>query len=573
MVRHCALRFVSWLPLTLALFAFIAVVAIALTSATAHADDASSSPAGASRSEKSSEAAEHGPHGATGETAATTAKPNTADTTDAAAVDRPRTAGSSRPVDSSSRTGGKKPLRHLSVVRDAVSSGQDESGDPTPQREEDSSPVASRHDDATKPRPEKTSRHLDRRPRSVSASLSAPTVPSEHSPQTESSPVAVKATADTKVVALPAASSSGPVPRRVGTTLDQQVARFVRQLTGLASDTGIVGASLVNNLAAYAATAIGPQALWGVPYHIATGIAHTAGTVSKVLSGTSLTASSTGPFKVDYGVLDVLSFLTPTKVPAGANDPSIKVTAAHPLPVILVNGTVETQALNWSVGAPVLANAGYKVYTFNYGNVTPFPGYPIQSTADVRVSGAQLSTEIDRVLAETGAPKVILIGHSQGGGILPAYYLNVLGGADKVSQLIGLAPSNHGTDVDGLAGLLSLPVIGSLLGAVTDLIGPALGQQLVTSPFQQVVYGKGDTQPGVLYTTIASSNDEVVTPYTQQALEGPAVTNIVLQDQNPGLPTGHIGVAFTSQSWASVLDALARNPQANPQPVDAALAA
>ena len=50
------------------------------------------------------------------------------------------------------------------------------------------------------------------------------------------------------------------------------------------------------------------------------------------------------------------------------------------------------------------------------------------------------------MLAETGAPKVILIGHSQGGGILPAYYINNLDGADKVSQLIGIAPSNHGTD-------------------------------------------------------------------------------------------------------------------------------
>ena len=61
----------------------------------------------------------------------------------------------------------------------------------------------------------------------------------------------------------------------------------------------------------------------------------------------------------------------------------------------------------------------------------------------------ELDAEMDRVLAETGAPKVILIGHSQGGGILPVYYINKLDGADKVSQLIGIAPSNHGTDVDG----------------------------------------------------------------------------------------------------------------------------
>lgn len=167
---------------------------------------------------------------------------------------------------------------------------------------------------------------------------------------------------------------------------------------------------------------------------------------------------------------------------------------------------------------------------------------------------------------ETKAPKVILVGHSQGGGILPAYYLNELGGADKVSQLIGLAPSNHGTDVDGFIALQMLPIIGPLLFAAADLLGPALGQQLVTSPFQQVVYGNGDTRPGVLYTTIASTNDEVVTPHTQQALNGPAVTNVVLQDLYPGLPAGHVGVAFIPQTWAGVLAALAANAEANPLP-------
>ena len=171
---------------------------------------------------------------------------------------------------------------------------------------------------------------------------------------------------------------------------------------------------------------------------------------------------------------------------------------------------------------------------------------------------------MDRVLAETGAPKVILIGHSQGGGILPAYYINNLDGADKVSQLIGLAPSNHGTDADGLIGLQALPILGPLLIGVANAFGPALEQQAVGSEFQQEVYGNGDTRPGVLYTTIASMNDEVVTPYTQQALDGPNVTNIVIQDLYPGLPVGHLGVILSPQVWSVVLDALASNPQANP---------
>jgi triacylglycerol esterase/lipase EstA (alpha/beta hydrolase family) len=267
---------------------------------------------------------------------------------------------------------------------------------------------------------------------------------------------------------------------------------------------------------------------------------------------------------VNYGIINGLSFLTPQRPPPGANVDSIKVTPEHPLPIILVNGTIATQGENWGVGAPVLANAGYKVYSFNYGNITRNPNFPIQATDDIRESGKQLSAEVDRVLEETGASKVILIGHSQGGGILPSYYINNLDGADKVSQVIGIAPSNHGTDADGLIGLSKLPILGPLVLGVVNSFGQAFHQQMVGDPFQQEVYGNGDTRGDVLYTMIASTHDEVVTPYTQQALDGPHVTNIVIQDLYPGLPVGHLGVILSPQVWSVVLDALASNPAANP---------
>jgi pimeloyl-ACP methyl ester carboxylesterase len=338
-----------------------------------------------------------------------------------------------------------------------------------------------------------------------------------------------------------------------------------RQIVGLVSDVGTVAASAVYTVANTFAQAFGPNSFLGVPYALATAVANSAAAVSRTLIGAPLNSVSTGPFPVTYGIIDGLSFFNPQKPPPGANDPSITVTAEHPLPIILINGTIATQGENWGVGAPVLANAGYKVYTFNYGNVSQDPNFPIQATDDIRQSGLELAAEVDKVLAETGAPKVILIGHSQGGGILPVYYINKLGGAAKVSQLIGIAPSNHGTDADGLIGLQQFPILGPLLIALANAIGPALEQQTVGNDFQQEVYGNRDTRLGVLYTTIASTYDEVVTPYTQQALSGPNVTNIVLQDLYPGLPAGHEGVTLSPQVWSVVLDALASNPQANPQ--------
>lgn len=344
------------------------------------------------------------------------------------------------------------------------------------------------------------------------------------------------------------------------------------QLAGLVVDVGTVTVSAVHTAATIVAHAFGPSSFLGVPYLLAMSVANAAAAVGRTLVGAPLSPPG-GRFTVDYGLLDGLAFFTPTKPPAGANDPSITVTPEHPLPVILLNGTTGTQGVNWSVGAPVLANAGYKVFTFNYGNTTAEPNFPIQAMGDIRKSGVELAAEVDRVLALTGAPKVILIGHSQGGGILPVYYVNELGGADKVSQVIGIAPSNHGTDFNQLTGFQSVPILGQLLVGIANAIAPALFQQGVGSAFQHEVYGNGDTRPGVLYTTISSVNDEVVTPYTHQALTGPNVTNVVLQDRYPGLVLGHANIFTSPQAMAAVLDALAGNQAANPLAHPAAVAA
>ncbi len=350
----------------------------------------------------------------------------------------------------------------------------------------------------------------------------------------------------------------------------KQIVQFGRQMTGLANDLALIAVSLVNNLAAAAATTIGPKPFFGVPYHFAAAIAGTAATAAKLLDGTPLNAVSEGPYKVNYGVPNLLSWLNPVKPPPGANLPFTGMPADHPLPIILLNGTSATQGVNWSIGSPVLANAGYKVYSFNYGNTTAWPGFPIQATADIRKSAQELSDEVQRVLDETGAEKVILIGHSQGGGVMPAYYINKLGGDAKVSQFIGIAPSN-GTDVDGLVGLKGIPVLGpaiaSVIYRVIDVFGAAWTQQAVGSPLLHETFADGATRSDVLYTTISSKNDWVVTPYTDQALPaGPNVTNIVLQDQYPNYNAGHLGIVFSAPTWTAVLGALAANPAANVTP-------
>ena len=162
------------------------------------------------------------------------------------------------------------------------------------------------------------------------------------------------------------------------------------------------------------------------------------------------------------------------------------------------------QRLTWSIHS-----AGYCVFALDYGN---------RATGPIEKSAAELKAFIDKVLTATGAAKVSMVGHSQG-GMMPRYYIKFLGGAGKVDDLVGLAPSNHGT---------SNPL---LLTPGLNYLCPSCLQQKTGSAFLTHL-NAGDETPGpVSYTNIATSHDEVVLPYTSGFLAGPNTTNIRLQDK------------------------------------------
>ncbi|MEU8586379.1 alpha/beta fold hydrolase [Streptomyces sp. NPDC048664] len=209
---------------------------------------------------------------------------------------------------------------------------------------------------------------------------------------------------------------------------------------------------------------------------------------------------------------------------SGWNDYSCEPSAAHPRPVVLVHGTLGNSVDNWLSLAPYLEARGYCVFSLDYGQL---PGVPLfHGLGPIDASAGQLQVFVDKVLAATGAAKVDLVGHSQG-GMMPRYYLKFLGGAAKVNALVGLAPDNHGTTLSGLANLLPyFPGAEALLSAAT----PGLADQLVGSAFLTKLNAGGDTVPGVHYTVIATRHDEVVTPYGSQFLSGPDVHNILLQN-------------------------------------------
>ncbi|MEV0681822.1 alpha/beta fold hydrolase [Actinosynnema sp. NPDC050436] len=254
--------------------------------------------------------------------------------------------------------------------------------------------------------------------------------------------------------------------------------------------------------------------------------------------------------------------LRPDTPPAGANDFSCRPSAEHPRPVVLVHGTVENMTYNWFALSPLLAEAGYCVFAFNYGQrpgrVVGLPGSRLAGgVAPVAASAVELAAFVDEVLARTRAPEVDLVGHSQG-ALMPRHYLKFLGGAAKVHHLVGLAPPNHGTTVIGLA---RLPGVPDLLAAA---VGESVVDQVAGSDFLRELNAGGDTVPGVHYTVIATRYDEVVTPYTSAFLDGPEVDNITLQGLcGPLQASEHLGISFDSAALGHVLNALDA-PRARP---------
>jgi triacylglycerol lipase len=224
------------------------------------------------------------------------------------------------------------------------------------------------------------------------------------------------------------------------------------------------------------------------------------------------------------------------------DSPDCRPPAEHPDPVVLVHGTFATTS--WSLMGPVLADQGYCVFTFDYGN---------RGTGEITQSAQQLADFVDRLLASTHATHVSIVGHSEG-GMMPRYYIKFLGGAAKVHDLIGLSPSNHGTENP-------LILVGAQFGCTACAEQEASG-----SPFLTRLNAGDETPEPVDYTVIQTAYDAVVTPYSSAFLSGPAarLTNVTLQTRCPSDATGHLAIPTDPVALQWVENALARPGPADP---------
>lgn len=259
------------------------------------------------------------------------------------------------------------------------------------------------------------------------------------------------------------------------------------------------------------------------------------------------------PVIYSFPVAAAAGMATPNRAPPGANDWSCRPSAAHPFPVVLVHGTFENMIINWNALSPLLANNGYCVFALNFGTKA---GLPIKALGPISESAVELRAFVDQVLAATGATKVDMVGHSQG-GMMPRQYLKFEGGFSKVHALVGLSPSNHGTSASRLKTLLDLiPGASPLLNGVLDVTCEACNDQFTGSDSITALNAGGDTFPAVSYTVIATRRDQVITPYTSSFLSGRDVTNITIQDGCRLDGAEHVAISYDSRALAYVLNAL-----------------
>ncbi|HWF74753.1 MAG TPA: lipase [Solirubrobacteraceae bacterium] len=247
----------------------------------------------------------------------------------------------------------------------------------------------------------------------------------------------------------------------------------------------------------------------------------------------------------------------PTSSPPGVNVWTCKPTAARPYPVVLLPGTLYNLAESWQALGPMLANDGYCVYGLSYGadQLTALTGGRVAAVGEIAHAARELGAFITRVRKATGAAQVDIVGWSQG-AMMPRWYLKFDHGARYLHALVGLAPSNHGTTVDGLFALIDADTLIGLPAPLTLADCPACTEQEAGSPFLTKLNAGPDTVPGVRYTVIESTHDEVVTPYTSAFLAGPAVTNITLQDQCPLDLSDHLAMPYDTTALEDVVNAL-----------------
>jgi Lipase (class 2) len=245
----------------------------------------------------------------------------------------------------------------------------------------------------------------------------------------------------------------------------------------------------------------------------------------------------------------------PLSVPQSQLDAALQCSgnlAAGPTPVLLVHGTGSNPHDNfsWNWG-PALDDLGTSWCT------VALPGNGMD---DVQAGGEYVVNAIRTMHVRAGR-RVSILGHSQG-GMIPRWALRFWPDSRAmVDDLVGFAPSNHGT---ASAQLTCLPDC-----------APAIWQQRDDSEFLKALNSYQETFAGISYTQIYTHTDVVVTPNSNDQGSSSLRTgdgqieNVAIQDVCQLDVSEHLAVGTMSNTaYALAIDALTYSGPADPSRIN-----
>ncbi len=224
------------------------------------------------------------------------------------------------------------------------------------------------------------------------------------------------------------------------------------------------------------------------------------------------------------------------------------VRAANRRPVLLIPGTTLTPDAEYSWSwQPALERLG-----FPYCAVE-LPG---AAMGDIQRAAEYVVFAIRRINRLSGR-RVDVIGHSQG-GMIGRWALRFWPDTrSRVGDLVGLAPSNHGT-LDAI-GVCAVPCAASFW------------QQRSDSSFVDALNSYRETFGGVDYTVAYTRLDEVVVPNLDQSgssslhTGGARIANVALQDICPANASEHLAIGtYDDVAYELALDAITHPGPADP---------
>jgi hypothetical protein len=222
---------------------------------------------------------------------------------------------------------------------------------------------------------------------------------------------------------------------------------------------------------------------------------------------------------------------------------------------------------------PVFLNPATSVtpdenYSWNWENVFADQGrywctmeMPFHTFGDIQTAAEYIVFAIRTMYRRTDR-KITILGHSQGGmsGRWALRFWPDL--RTKVAEVIGMAPSNHGTKV-----------LQQCITGLTRCV-PAVWQQGHQAAFVKALNSRAETFRGISYTNIYTGLDEVVRPPTSSGLTTGKgrISNIQVQELCPLDPYEHVLMGTVSPAvYGLVMDALRHRGPAKVSRVDRAI--